>query len=467
MRCRYLITRGAVQKLGLRDLAGIAANRQLFLAECNSVFKRAQAILIRDILALEQQSGSLSEGDSNTAAKPSEISLWIRILEAFYDSLIWIASGNDRSNVSKIYKGPKYGRLGDQNIRSVTDLAREYNSDPHMFAIPLDFARFSCVCDLMLLECTVGRERGSFIEVKEGVANEAFYEAREANSQDAYLSFFEQYGDKGIKQALRCFRQEKVLLEKTETFGAAPGVYRGDNEVRCLVQPRTQYEYYTAEIETLFQKARRGEYAVQIVDHCLAVTAVDMSSRERAGLGEFDARLFAYQEFINAGAMNKLDTTALVRELRNIEMTDWLDGLGSIFLQPPPLRPLRARSLLDLVFGRIRLRFYLHPPRFVAMCRAQGLKVGFLSRRRTNKLKSTGQLSGYPVFDGRALGYLAGPGAFVMGSSKIHEMLFNWVRPASIILELGEVEGLLREIGGPSPSESGEPLFSDGDLEPV
>jgi hypothetical protein len=46
-------------------------------------------------------------------------------------------------------------------------------------------------------------------------------------------------------------------------------------------------------------------------------------------------------------------------------------------------------------------------------------------------------------------------------------MLFNWVRPTSVILELGEVEGLLREIGAPLPSDSGEPLFSEQDLEPV
>lgn len=465
LRCRLLITTAAVDKLGLHDLASIMANRQLFLATCNAVFKKAQAILIRDILALEQQIARLEEQDQNCKGKRGELNHWIRILESFYDSFLWIASGNDRSNVSKIYKGPKCGKLSDQNIDSVLKLAWKYNEDSYSFAIPLDFSRFSCVCDLMLLDSSAGGNGTSFIEVKEGKVNAAFLEAREMKSAEAYLGFFDRYGDKGIKQGERCFRQEKVLADKTSSFGSAPGIYTGGSEVRLLVQPKTEYENFTGDVETLLRKARRGEYAVQAFDDCLSIAAVDTSSPKRASLADFDARLFVLGAFIDEDAANRPEAEGFVRELQKVRFTDWLEGLGSIFLVPPPLRPLHARSLLDLVFGRIRLLAYFDAPNFVALGRAHGLQIGFIRRRQTERLASVGLLDRDEIFGGRALGYFAGSTSIVMGSAKIHEMIFNWVRPMSIIQELREMESLLNDIGGHPHCATGKPLFSEKDLE--
>jgi hypothetical protein len=44
-------------------------------------------------------------------------------------------------------------------------------------------------------------------------------------------------------------------------------------------------------------------------------------------------------------------------------------------------------------------------------------------------------------------------------------MIFNWVRPISIIRELGEVESLLNDINGHPHSATGKPPFSEKDLE--
>jgi hypothetical protein len=48
-------------------------------------------------------------------------------------------------DVADVYKGPKYGRPSAQNINSVIDLAQQLNENPYVFAIPLDFTRFSCI----------------------------------------------------------------------------------------------------------------------------------------------------------------------------------------------------------------------------------------------------------------------------------------------------------------------------------
>ena len=333
LRCRYLITRGATDKLGLRDLESIEQHRELFVAECNAVFKKAQDILVQNVLALEEQIAVLNKKDQSARRQRAKLKHWKSILEACYDAFIWIASRNDRSNASKIYKGLKYGKLSAQNIESVIEAARRFNGDSHSFAIPLDFSRFSCVCDLLLIEFAAGKMAMSFFEVKEGKVNEAFFDTRSAGTQEAYFAFFEQYGEKGIQQGRRCFKQEKVLQDRTATFNAPPGVYIGAEEVRKIIQPTTTYEILTREVEDLLDKARRGDYEVEVFDNCLVLAAVDTSSRHRFALGQFDVRLFVHEAFVEAGAVSRLGSSEFAKELNKIGLTDWLEGLASIFLK--------------------------------------------------------------------------------------------------------------------------------------
>ncbi len=465
LRFRYLITRGAAHRLGLRDLASIAQNREAFIAECHAIFKKAQKLLIADLLAIEQHVAALLKNRPQDGAAINKYRHWHHVLELFYDSFIWIASGYDRASVTKVYKGPKYGDLANQNVESVLRAAEQYNEDPYKFAIPLDFSRFSCVCDIILLDMGRDKNKASFIEVKEGKVNAAFLDARQSNEERRWLEYFKQYGEKGIKQAERCFRQEKVLQEQTRTFRGAPGIYRENSTVRILWQPTVNYEYFTAQIEQLIGRARKGQYAVEIIDDCLAVAALDTSSHERFVRAEFDARLLVHEAFIEAGAADRLSTGKFVQELRNLQFTGWLEGLGSVFLVPPALRVLGSRSLLDLLFGRIRLMLYLDASRFLALCRAGGVEAGFVSQRRTNHLKSSGHFRDYPIFNGRALGYISGDYSMLMGSARIHEMVFNWARPSSVARELTEIVTAMKEIDRDQLGAKQKHIFTKADFE--
>jgi hypothetical protein len=232
-----------------------------------------------------------------------------------------------------------------------------------------------------------------------------------------------------------------------------------------LLQPNVSYEYFTAETEQLIKKARQGQYAVEIIDDCLAVAALDTSSHERFRRAEFDARLLVYEAFLEAGAVQRFGKEEFVQELRKLQFTEWLEGLGSIFLMPPAFRSLGSRSLLDLLFGRIRLMLYLDAPRFLALCRACGIEAGFVSRKRTNHLKSAGHFSDHPIFDGRALGYIIRECPVLMGSARIHEIVFNWARPSSIIRELAEVVMAMKGIDEAQLGVGQESLFTKADLE--
>ena len=118
------------------------------------------------------------------------------------------------------------------------------------------------------------------------------------------------------------------------------------------------------------------------------------------------------------------------------------------------------------MFDRIRLYFYLDAARFLQLSRTIGLKAGFLNRKKTNRLKAAqhwGQ-NDYPIFDGRALGYVIGAHPMVMGSVRLHQMFFNWETPSSVVREIASaIPELANQDFG--ISEGAKPAFTEQDLE--
>jgi hypothetical protein len=61
------------------------------------------------------------------------------------------------------------------------------------------------------------------------------------------------------------------------------------------------------------------------------------------------------------------------------------------------------------------------------------------------------------------MGYLAGQFPIVVGSARLHQMAFNWIRPASMVQELADAARYIPEIS--SSSEGGKHGFTESDLE--
>jgi hypothetical protein len=307
-----------------------------------------------------------------------------------------------------------------------------------------------------------------FIELKEGSVNEAIVAAIHSGDPDRASELFDKYGEKGIKQAERFIRQTQVSMERSRLIGARSGQFKRGKGRRTIVEAKGKPRYFTAEIETLCSKARRGEYAAEIFDECLMVAAADTTSENKYKLAEFDARLLVLNAFVATDDTSKFPRDLLFAELKKIELIDWRDGFSSIFLIPPLMRPLRTRSFLDLMFGRIRLFCYLDASRFLPLNRKFGTKAGFLSRRRTNQLRTNqGWGTGdYPIFDGRALAYLAGGCPMIMGSMRLQQMAFNWEMSSSVAAEIGNGVSQLSDQKFRSLAEvEGKPGFAEQDLE--
>ncbi|MGC2467928.1 MAG: hypothetical protein WA517_22240 [Candidatus Acidiferrum sp.] len=464
------MTRSAVQRMGLRSLQETQEDYAAFVHECHDVFKRALKILIDDMLALEGLVAEFEKNAPGEKERQAAYRYWLRLLELAYDSFIWIASNHDRSEVLKHYKGPKHGALVKQNIESVITVANQLNKRPDIFAIPLDFSRFSCISDLLRLRrYPDGRCSSDFIEVKEGTVNDEIFEVIKARDPDRYLEFFDKYGEKGIAQIERVFKQGKVVDDRLKLFDMQPGIYHEERAVRIVTEMKIGKEDSFHEyIEPLIQKARAGEYSVQTIGDCLVIAALDATSEERCVRTDYVARCVVHAGFGDPAVVDNQD--ALLQALQSIKFTDWRAGFGSVLCIPPLLRPFSTRTFLDLLFGRIRLHLYFDATSFVRLCTDHGVRAGFLKKRTTNRLRTTyrWRKDEVPLFGGRAIGYILGGYSAVFSPSYYHEILFNWRTPSAIVGHMKQMElELANAQSHQADGRSSRQLFSENDFEPA
>ena len=465
LRARLLITRSAVHRLGFRTMESILENRTAFFRECHAAFKKALVLLIDDMLEVERLLGEIQGHSSAEKQLKAKYRYWLRLLELAYDSFIWIAANHDRSEVTKYYKSPKHGALVHQNIHSVIGLAKQLNREPDVFAFPLDFSRFACITDLLRLRRHPdGRISEDFIEVKAGVVNDEAFELLKAKDPDRYFAFFDKYGEKGVAQIQRILNQGQVVDRRIELLGLQPGIYEEEHAVRFVTEMTIREEdSFHGVIEPLIHNAREGKYSVEIIDDCLVVATLDPNSLENFRRTDYVARCVAHAGSADSEATLG-DQEKLLTALESIEFTDWRSGFGSVLCIPPLLRPLSARSFLDLLFGRVRLHLHFDPSAFLRLCSSSGVRAGFLRKRTTNRLRSTfgwkkGQV---PLFKGRAIGYISGAISDVLKPTYLDEIFFNWRRPSAIVRHMKQVES---EFQASSSAAKASQLFSEADLE--
>jgi len=351
----------------------------------------------------------------------------------------------DRSNVRKVFKGPKYGGLAHQNIESVLACVSEINKDPNEIGIPLDFCSFSPICDILKISYSESDNvrHITFIEAKSGKVNDEMLETIDAGTMDAYFRFFDTYGKKGIKQIERFFRQKMVLEKSQKLVNAEPGVYENPlnpEEHLIILANEAQVRHFSDKVAQLLKKADRKEFAVDQVDNCLVIGAINAEDEKILMLGEYDVRLYIYHSFINPATLDGTPYPPDLSEiLSTIKLTDWREGFGSVILEPIMLRHIPDQYLIDLLLGRKKLKFFFNPQGFVALCNDNGVKANFTTTKEANRLRSSGSTKRLVDFDGQFIRFSLGDVSTTFGDGFFHEMLFNWVHPTSIIEQMKQM----------------------------
>jgi len=447
LECRQLFTRSVTHIPKYSTMEKIQEDYPGFLRECFKSHKTALRILIDEILHLEKllvQVNAANISDSHKI-ETAKLGYWKHLLELSYNTFVWVNVGMDRSNVRKVFKGPKYGDLAHQNIESVLAYVSEVNKDPNEIAIPLDFCSFSPICDILKISYSESDNvlHTAFIEVKSGKVNDEMIETIDAGTIDSYFRFFGTYGKKGIKQMERFFRQGITLEKSTNLINAEPGVYKNPanlEEHLQILANEAQVHHFSDKVTQVLGKTDRKEFAVEQVDNCLVVGAINAEDEKTMMLGEYDMLLYIYHSFIDPATLHggpyPIDFPEI---LSTIKLIDWREGFGSVILEPITMRHISDQHLIDLLLGRKKLKFFFNPQRFVALCNDNGIKANFTSRKETSRLRSSGSTKGLVDFNGQFIRFSLGDATWTFAEGAFHEMLFNWVHPMSIIEQMKQM----------------------------
>ena len=444
LECRRLFTRSVTDIPKYSTLEKIREDSPGFLRECFKAHKAALRLLIDGILHLENLLAQTDAANAPNSRKTetAKLGYWKHLLELCFNTFVWVAVGLDKSNVRKVFKGPKYGDLAQQNIQSVLAYVSEVNKDPNAIAIPLDFCSFAPICDIHKTSSSEGDNalHSAFIEAKSGRVNYEMLETIGAGTMDAYFRFFDTYGGNGIKQMERFFRQSMMAERSLELVNAEPGVYEtpaNPKEHLEILANEAQVYHFADKVARLLEKASRNEFAVDQVDDCLVLGAINTEDENMLMLGEFDLRLYVYHSFINPST---LDGTPYPKDLHaildTIKLVDWREGFSSVVLEPIMMRDIPDQYLTDLLFGRRILKLCFNPQRFVALCNDNGIEADLTSTRETSRLRSSGFAKECGDFDGQLIRFSLGDLSWIFADGAFHEMLFNWVHPTSVIEQI-------------------------------
>jgi hypothetical protein len=450
LRCRYLVTRAAKHRFDLKPLPDGVSHRDAFIREWYRANKKAAQVLIDTTIELEADIKRATKLDKDSP-ESRKYRYWLAVVGSCCET--FVGQVFRACDVHHLYKGPRFGSLDTQNVRSVLKVVAEINESADAFAFPLDFTRYCCTGDLLLVRLVDNAPPVLIVELKEGPVNEAIWDAREGarDRKGVWFTFLDKYGQKGIQQASRVFKQEKEGSKRNARILATRGIHRDEDGMRVVMETDLATVSFLPIVEELCRKARRGEYAVEVIDGCLMVAAVDTSSKSRITRGDFNARLFAVNAFINP-EIGKADPEEIAEELRQVELINWKYGLGSLYLNPILSRPLSPRTFLDLALCRIQLLFFFNPPAFINLLRREGVRAELMSKKETVRERSARRLGAVdlPMHEGRAIIYYVRDSRVFVGSNRLHEMVFNWSYPQSLAAQIADAISRAPDIDSPA-----------------
>lgn len=402
------------------------ADRVGFFHALHREYKIAQEIMIAAHLEIEADISSFT-----VEAEQFKKGHWKTITELCFNTLIWICLRWDRSDIKRVFKGPKHGSSSSRNVAPVLKYIRDVNESWNDFAVALDFCRFECIADVLQVHLTPDCTKIEImlIEVKEGRVNKEILETIEAGSDERYFAFFDKYGASGIKQMGRYFRQAKKLAQGIEIISSGSGRFDTD-EGQLLVQMATEPRlYYNETVKKLLKHLESEPVGHFIVDGCLLVAGIRSDAPERLLAGDFLLRHSIHHTFSSECSlcMEQDDWMSIFRE---IKILDGLAMFGSVAFEGLISKSIADSDVLDLLFGRIRMFYHLDGDRFVELCQGLGLDAGYLTVKESNRMRSSEFKQGF-LLQSRLLWMKRKSDGLVMylAEGMLHDMCLNWVHP--------------------------------------
>lgn len=373
-----------------------------FFRSVHQGFSRAQARLID--LIIERQG-------SKDAERQQEEAMFRKLA----DTMAWQMLGNQTYLARRLFRDQSPPTLLQSNFESVVAAANDVQGDDlGKFALISDLTSFVQVGDLLLSEPLDGRT--TVVEVKSGgEKNERIVRFVESwidsKSQDDLELFRQREGEKAAEQAQRIARQMARLRHFAEVASSGESVDPDSGYPVHIPDDEFQIDSYDAELARLIDRAKKQDWAIDVLDGCLFVAAY-------------------------ANKMRKESNVAFERWLRD---EDWHTDYPVVNLmncmliplaKPIFIRGLPSEQKFDLLFGRVLVNFGIHLGHFVELANHLGVTVRWSSRQHAATI---GGGRGALRVNNRVMVAERGDAELTIFDGLVTRILFEGQRPVSSI----------------------------------
>jgi len=422
-----------------------------FIAACHEGYALAQNRLIEELVKIEDElldsKNNLKElrrsRDVN-AIKQTESKIFVLenqryILKKIGDGLAWTILRGELWKMRRFYLGEKPRYLRSTNLESVKRVVDERNKDKMRFALMTDLT--SCIQVGDIIEISFADKHLNLIEVKEGVMNEKITDVLDSFSKThceriPYL-FAKQESLPALKQLIRTVKQDQRMDEVVKVIRTGKGKDLSLNKQLFIPDKYYIEEDYFDEIREAANECKQKGFSIKGIDGCLLIGMFDQEMAHDSQLG------FAHSIYHlkHPEAQCLLETTP-ERGREEIEsiiaerypVHDLIQGLRIPSAMPPFLWPVENELIMDIVFRRKVMLLYLDFEKMFQLASSFGIKCEWAERKAETNWKPKDFFS---QFGKRPLLTKCGR-QLLMGDGTLARIIFNGVRPASVLRMLGE-----------------------------
>lgn len=378
-------------------------------------FKKAQELVLDELLnyeiQIEELNKTLKESRRNrnkiveedTQKSINTIKYKTSILRIFMDFIAWQFLGGQYYRVRRFYdmrkKDNSRPTLSKSNIESVKNAVEYYHAlSPLNFALISDLTSFIDIGDILLMD----NYQLVPIEVKEGEKNKEIFDFL---FKEKMLESLETIDENFLKQAKR-------ILNQAERGHLLCNFLKNEKGIDPFTELKTEVNKEAFEIKTYIDEFEK------------LVANLDVKNYSYTRIEDIISIGIYQKEMIRMGDI----LIPLLNREKEYPVFNYREKFQMPISEPIFYYGLSKKTIFDILFGRINIVMSINLDKFIELCNLQGLDAKYLSEEETMKRKTKGEISSFEFEKQNIM-----IGDSILGGGLIARMLFDFVRPSSII----------------------------------
>lgn len=381
-------------------------------------FKKAQELVLDKLLNYENDIEELKKilkqsrrnrnkiVEEDTQKSINIIKYKTKTLRIFMDFIAWQFLGGQYYKVRRFYDMRKKDNsrpiLSKSNIESVKNAVEYYHSlNPLNFALISDLTSFIDIGDMLVMD----NHQLVPIEVKEGQKNKEIFN----------FLFKEKIPDNLGTIDENFLKQAKRILNQAKRGHLLYDVLKNEKGVDPFTELKTEVNKEAFEIKTYIDEFEKlianldvKNYSYTIIED---IISIGIYQNEVIHMGDI------LIPFLNNEMFGKAYPVFNYREKFQMPISEPIFYYG-----------LSKKTIFDILFGRINIVMSINLDKFIELCNLQGLDAKYLSEEETMTRKTKGEISSFEFEKQNIM-----IGDSILGGGLIARMLFDFVRPSSII----------------------------------